>query len=256
MRLADKTAIVTGGSSGVGRGIALRLAEEGAAVAVGDVREAPKQGIYYDLDLETPTHEVIRERGGSATFRETDVADPDQCEALVEHAVGEFGQLDILVNNAGIHVPGDAEEISLEDYHRIIDVNLNGQFYCSRFALPALKETEGSIVNIASVHAIDGGAGPPYTATKAGVVNFTKDLATHFGDDNVNANAVCPGFIETPMQDYLSEEEIEGAREHTSLPRFGTPEDIGNAVAFLASDEADWITGTALYVDGGWTAHR
>jgi len=256
MRLEDKSAVVTGASSGVGRGIALELAAEGAAVAVGDIREEPKQGEYYDTDVTTPTAEAIREDGGEATFKETDVADPDQCEALVEHAVTQFGQLNVLVNNAGIHVPGDAEEMSIEDWQRVLEINLSGQFYCARFAIPHLRGTEGSIVNVGSVHAIDGGAGPPYTSAKAGVVNLTRDLATAFGEDNINANAVCPGYIKTPLQDYLTEEQIEAAREHTVLPRFGTPADVGRAVAFLASEDADWITGASLFVDGGWTAHR
>jgi len=256
MRLEDKTAIVTGGSSGIGRGIALRLAEAGASVAIGDVREAPKKGERYDTDVEKPTHKRIRDTGGQATFLETDVSEPDDSKALVEHTIDEFGKLDILVNNAGIHIPGDAEEISIEEFRTVVQINLFGQFYCAKYAIPYLRKTEGSIINIGSIHAIDGGAGPPYASAKAGVVNLTKDLATAFGPDNINANAVCPGYVKTPMQDYLTEADIEASRQQTTLPRFGEPRDIGNAVAFLASDEAEWITGTSLFVDGGWTAHR
>lgn len=256
MRLEGKTAVVTGGSSGIGRGIALHLAEEGANVTVGDVQAKPKQGERYNTDVERPTHVTIRERGGRATFAETDVSDPEQCEALIEHVVGEFGGVDVLVNNAGIHVPGDVKEITIEDWQTVVGINLFGQFYCAKFAVPHLVESEGSIVNIGSVHAVDGGAGPPYTAAKGGVLNLTKDLATALGPDNVNVNAVCPGYIKTPMQDYLTEEDIQASREQTSLPRLGEPGDVARAVAFLASDDAEWITGDSLFVDGGWTAHR
>lgn len=256
MRLDGMSAVVTGGSSGIGRGIALELAEEGADVTIGDIREVPKQGKYYDTDVTMPTAHLIRENGRVASFEETDVADPDQCKALVEHAVEQHGQLDLLVNNAGIHTPGDAEELAIEDWQAVMEINLFSQFYCSKYAIPHLRTTEGTIVNVSSVHAIDGGAGPPYAAAKAGIVNLTRDLATAFGEDNINVNAVCPGYIETPMQDYLSEEQIEAARDRTVLPRFGTPKDIARATAFLASDDAEWITGEALFVDGGWTAHR
>jgi NAD(P)-dependent dehydrogenase (short-subunit alcohol dehydrogenase family) len=256
MGLSDKVAVVTGGSSGIGRGISLALAEEGAAVTIGDVRHDPARGEYYDTNVSVPTDELIREDGGDALFERTDVSKPDQCERLVERTVDEFGRLDVLVNNAGVHVPGNAEEISIEDWQRVVETNLSGQFYCAKHALPHLRETEGAMVNVSSVHAIDGGAGPPYTASKAGVVNLTRDLATAFGGDNVNVNAVCPGFVETPIQDYLTEAEIESAAAHTSLPRFGTPEDVAHAVCFLVSEKAAWITGEALFVDGGWTAHR
>lgn len=256
MRLDERVAIVTGGSSGIGRGIALRLADAGAHVVVGDIREDPKQGEYYDTDVEMPTHEVITQEGGQALFQETDVSDPDDCRALVERAVDAFGGLDVLVNNAGIYIPGDVKDVSLEDWRTVLEVNLFGQFYCAKFAYDHLTAREGSIVNVGSVHAIDGGAGPPYTAAKAGVMNLTQDLAVALGPANVTVNCVCPGYIETPLQDYLTESDIAEAREQTLLPRFGTPKDVGDAVVFLASDAAAWITGETLFVDGGWTAHR
>jgi NAD(P)-dependent dehydrogenase (short-subunit alcohol dehydrogenase family) len=256
MGQSDRVAVVTGGSSGIGRGIALVLAGEGISVAIGDVRSEPAQGKYYDTDVTVPTHEKVRRDGGEAIFQRTDVSDPDQCERLIERTVDEFGQLDVLVNNAGIHIPGNAEELSIEDWQTVLETNLSGQFYCAKHAISHLRRTAGTIVNIGSVHAVDGGAGPPYTAAKAGVVNLTKDLATAFGEDNINVNAVCPGYIETPIQDYLTQDQIDAAAEHTSLPRFGTPEDVAHAVSFLASEKAAWITGEALFVDGGWTAHR
>lgn len=256
MRLHGKSAAVTGGSSGIGRGIALALAEEGAAVTVGDLQADPKQGKYHDTDVEIPTHEAIIGDGGEAAFHQTDVSDPDDCRSLIEFAIEEFDGLDILVNNAGIHVPGTIEDVSIEDWKQVVEVNLDGQFYCAKFAVDHLKERAGSIINIASVHAIDGGAGPPYVSSKAGVMNLTKDLAVALGEANVNVNCICPGYIETPMQDYLTEEQIDGARERTLLPRFGTPADIGKAAVFLASEDGEWITGESLFVDGGWTAYR
>ncbi|MFB6135629.1 MAG: SDR family NAD(P)-dependent oxidoreductase [Halobacteriaceae archaeon] len=256
MDLEDRSVVVTGASSGIGRGVARRFAEAGAAVTVGDVREAPKRGDRYDSDATTPTHELVREAGGEAQFVETDVADPDDCEALIDAAVEAFGGLDVLVNNAGIHVPGDVREVSLADWRTVVEVNLFGQFYCAKFAVPHLEESGGAVVNVASVNAVEGGAGPPYAASKAGIVNLTRDLATTLGPAGVNVNAVCPGYVETPLQDYLTDEEVAAAREQTVLPRFGTPEDVAEAALFLASDRAEWITGEALFVDGGWTAHR
>lgn len=256
-RHRDRTVIVTGAASGIGRGIATAFAEEGANVVVADVRHDPKQGRHFDTDVTTPTDELIEaEFDTDAIFVKTDVGDHEQASDLIDTTVEAFGSVDVLVNNAGIEIPGLTEEVSIEDWERVINVNLEGTFYCTKFAIPHLKGSEGAIVNIASVHAIDGGAGPSYTSSKAGIVNFTQDLAVELGDANVTANAICPGAIKTPMQRALGEEALEAQREQTLLPRLGEPADIANAAVFLASDEAEWITGDALFVDGGWTSHR
>jgi NAD(P)-dependent dehydrogenase (short-subunit alcohol dehydrogenase family) len=256
-RHLDRTVLVTGAASGIGRGIATRFGEEGASVVVADVRREPKQGEYYDTDVEQPTDEKITdETDGTGLYVETDVSDPDSVSNTVEEVVKEFGQLDVLINNAGIYVPGSSQEISTEDWQQVIDVNLTGHFNCAKYAIPHLVESEGHIVNMGSVMASEGGAGPSYTSAKAAIVNLTRDLAVELGEASVNVNAICPGFVETPIQDYQTEESLQTQLDHTLLPHGGVPRDVGNAAVFLASKEASFIHGTTLYVDGGWAAHR
>jgi len=254
---ADRTAIVTGASSGIGRRIAVRLAEEGASVVCVSRSNEPHRGRHHDTDVSVPTEEYIREEvGGEAVFVSADVSDPDDVAAMVEAAVDEFDSIDVLVNNAGIYVEGDSQSTAIEEWRRLLSVDLDGTFYCCKFAVPHLVEAEGDIVNIASVNATEGGSGPAYTAAKAGQVNLTRDLAVELGPERVNVNAVSPGYIKTPIQDYQDEAGIEVSREHTLLPRLGESEDVANVVAFLASDQADFVHGADIYVDGGWAAHR
>jgi NAD(P)-dependent dehydrogenase (short-subunit alcohol dehydrogenase family) len=256
-RHEGRTVIVTGGSSGIGRGIALRFAEEGARVVNADVRRDPAVGKYHGPDDERPTDRYIDEAlDGEATYVETDVSDPDAVEAMVAETVETYGGIDVLVNNAGLYIPGTTEELTIEEWRRMIEVDLEGVFFCSKAAIPHLKEADGHIVNIASVQADAGGGGPAYSSAKAAVTNLTRDLAVELSGAGVHVNAICPGYVKTPLQDYLTEAEIEAAREHTLTPFFGEPEDVGDAAVFLASEEARFVTGTALYVDGGWTAHR
>lgn len=251
-----QTVVVTGGASGIGRGIALAFADAGANVVVADVERDPKRGERYETEETTPTGELVAtEYAGDATYVHTDVSDADSVESMVETAVDEYGQVDVLVNNAGVHVPGDSQELSVEEWDRVVGVDLDGAFYCAKFAVPHLRETEGAILNVGSVYSQEGGAGPPYTSAKAAVVNLTRDLAVELGEDGVNVNAICPGFIETAIQDYLTEESLNEQLDHTLLPRAGTPEDVGNLAVFLASDAASFIHGEEVYVDGGWTAH-
>ncbi|MCZ6636399.1 MAG: SDR family NAD(P)-dependent oxidoreductase, partial [bacterium] len=240
---------------GIGRGIALELAREGARVVVGDIQETPKRGIHHDTDVTTPTVEEVEKLGGEGLFVQADMGNEEAVHILVERGAEHFGGLDILVNNAGIHIPANSQELSIADWDKVLGVNLRGVFIASKLAIPYLKKSSaGRIVNIASVHAFRGGGGPVYAPAKAGVVNLTKDLAVELGADNVTVNAICPGYIETPIQDYLTEEDIQMARNKTPLPRLGRSWDIGRAVVFFASDDAEWITGTALPVDGGWLA--
>lgn len=256
-RHQDSTVIVTGGASGIGRGIALRFAEEGADVVIADVRRDPIAGEYFDTEATVPTDKLVKqEHGCDSLYVETDVSDHEAVEQMIDRTVEEFGGIDVLVNNAGVFIPGGTREIDIEEYQRVMSINIDGQFYCAKFAAPHLVESEGSIINIASIHAIDGGVGPPYASSKAGVVNFTKDLAVELGSEGVRANSICPGPIGTPMQDEWSEEALQQQRDAVLVDRFGTPEDIGDAAVFLASEEASFVTGDALFVDGGFTAYR
>ena len=255
MLLEDRVAIVTGGSSGIGRGICLEFAREGAKVVVADVDDVPKRGKYHETDERPPTAKEIDRLGGQALFVKGDIAEEGSVRNLIEATVRHFGGIDILVNNAGVYVPGTSQEISIEDWDRVVGVDLRAIFLTTKFALPHIQRSQaGRIINISSVHAFGGGGGPPYAAAKAGVVNMTRDTAVEVGNDGITVNAICPGYIETPIQDYLTEEQIEATRKGTPLPRFGTPRDIGRACVFLASDDASWITGTALPVDGGLLA--
>lgn len=252
-----RTVIVTGGSSGVGRGIALRFGEEGANVVVADVQREPKQGEYFQTDVTVPTDEVVREELGSdAVYVETDVSDPHGAETMVDEAVDTFGGVDVLVNNAGIFIPGDSQELSVEDWNEVLGVDLDGTFYCAKYAVPYLKDAAGHLINIGSVHSSQGGGGPSYASAKAAVINLTRDLAVELGEHAVNVNCICPGFVKTSVQDYQTDESMEREMEHTLLPYVAEPEDIGDVAVFLASEEASFIHGQSIYVDGGWTAHR
>ena len=222
MRLEDRVAIVTGGSSGIGRGICLELVREGAKVVVADLQEQPKIGKFHETEEQAPTAAAIAAEGGEALFVATDVADEAAVENLVARAVAGFGGLDIVVNNAGIIVPGDSQELAVEAWDRVIGVNLRSIFLATKFAVPYLRRSAaGRIVNIASVHAFAGGGGPASASAKAGVVNLTRDAAVELAADNITVNSICPGYIETPIQDYLNEEIVEECKKVTPLPRLG-----------------------------------
>lgn len=254
MTIDDRVAVVTGASSGIGRGIAKRLAEDGANVVIGDVRRKPKQGERYDTDVTTPTDELLcNEFGVESRFVETDVSEEAAIERLVDRTIEELDRMDILVNNAGILVPGTSQEVTSEEWRAVVDVNLTAYFLTAKYAIPHLRESDhGRIVNISSVNARFGGAGPAYASTKAAVVNLTRDLAHEQADAGLTVNSVLPGVIQTPMQDLNDEETMDRQAANTPLPRLGTPRDVGNAVAFFASEEAEWITGAQLVVDGGY----
>ena len=255
MRLKDRISIVTGASSGIGRGIALEFCNEGAKVVVADIQEQPKIGKYYERNPRPSTVQVIQELGGEGLFLKTDVANEEQVQRLVETTVGRFGGIDVLVNNAGMNVYGTSQHLTAADWDRVISVNLKALFLTTKFSVPFLKKSQfGRIIHIASVHFSGGGSGPAYASSKAAVVNLAKDTALEVGQDRVTVNVICPGFIETPIQDYMTLESIEADKNRTVLPRLGVPKDIGKATVFLASDDAEWITGTSLVVDGGYIA--
>jgi NAD(P)-dependent dehydrogenase (short-subunit alcohol dehydrogenase family) len=254
--MTSRVAIVTGGSTGIGRGIAKRLARDGVNIVTASRSREPRQGEYYQTDLTTPTDKLVTEEYGvESRFIETDVSDEDAVRNLIEKTVDEFGRIDHLINNAGIIIPGDSQETSVEEWETVIDVNLSGYFMTAKYAVPHLVESpQGRIVNLSSVNAYFGGAGPAYASTKAAIVNLTRDLAVELAPDNVTVNAVLPGVIKTPMQDANDEQTQREQRENTPLPRLGEPEDCANAVSFFCSEEAEWITGADLLVDGGYLA--
>ena len=255
MRLDQRVAIVTGGSSGIGRAICLDFAQSGASVVVADVQEAPKQGIYHEQDTVTTTTQEVENLGGKAVFVQTDVAYEDSVRSLIDATVAKSGGVDIVVNNAGIYIPGDSQQLSTQDWDRVMGVDFRSVFLLTKYAAPHLMRSRaGRIINIGSVHSFRGGAGPAYAPAKAAVVNLTRDSATELAPYGVTVNAICPGYVETAIQDYLTPEQIDEARERTPLPRLGVPTDISRACTFLASDDAEWITGVALPIDGGWLA--
>ena len=260
--LEGKVALVTGSARGIGRGIALALAESGAAVAVADLHPRPFKGErYYRLrerwsgpDEDVATAEAVRALGRASVELTLDVADPDSALAAVEACASELGAVDVLVNNAGIvNNIARIEAMTPEAWSHEVQVNLSGAFHCVRAAVPAMAERGwGRVVNIASVAALQPSLGQPaYSASKAGLVAFTRSVAQEFGPRGVTANAVLPGLIATPLVRSMPEPLREGARLRTPVGRLGEPADIGTLVAFLASPQASFITGVAIPCDGG-----
>ncbi|MEM6756071.1 MAG: 3-oxoacyl-[acyl-carrier-protein] reductase [Planctomycetota bacterium] len=241
----QRIAVVTGASRGIGRSIALMLAAQGRHV-VAVARNAEKlEGVVGE----------IAAAGGKAEARTCDVTDQTSVEGLIEGVASDLGRLDILVNNAGITRDMLLLRLSDEEWDDVITTNLRSVFVATRAALrPMMRKKWGRIINVSSVSALVGNAGQSnYAAAKAGVIAFTKSVAKEMGGKNVTANAVCPGFIETDMTDVLPATIKDNVKQITALGRFGQPEDIGHAVAYLASDGAGYVTGQVLTVDGGMT---
>jgi len=245
MNLTGRVALVTGGGRGIGRAVALRLARDGAALAVSDVDEATGESVAAEL----------RALGHQARFYRANVGAADEVAQMVERILTEQGGLHILVNNAGITRDSLLLRMSEEDWDRVLTINLKGAFLCTRAALrPMLRQRWGRIVNIASVVGLVGNAGQAnYAASKAGIVGLTKATAKEVASRAVTANAIAPGFIDTTMTKALKEEVKQEVLKQIPLGSFGQPEDVASAVAFLASEEAGYITGHVLCVDGGLT---
>jgi 3-oxoacyl-[acyl-carrier protein] reductase len=233
--LEGKNALVTGASRGIGRAVAVELARAGAAVVVS----------YRTGEKEAET--LAAEIGGRAV--QADVSNPESARALVESA----GDLDVLVNNAGVTRDGLLVRMSDEDWQTVIDTNLASCFYTCRAAVRGMmKRRSGSIVNISSIVGLRGNWGQTnYAASKAGIIGFTKSLARELGSRNVRANVVVPGYVKTQLTDVLPEEATEAMLANTPLGRLGDPEDVAGAVRFLSSDDAGFVTGAVLLVDGG-----
>ncbi|MFQ5785709.1 MAG: SDR family NAD(P)-dependent oxidoreductase [Alphaproteobacteria bacterium] len=255
MRLEDRVAIVTGGASGIGRAIARRFAAEGAVVVVADVGETPREG-------GAPTHQLIAEAGGAAHFIATDVSRWPEVDALVGETVARFGRLDVMVNNAAISAGAPLLDTSETQWDGVMAVNLKGVFFgCKRAVLQMLEqeprgEARGRIVNISSQHGMI--AAPEdiaYGVSKAGVVYITRQIAADYAAEGIVCNAVAPGKILTGKSGRAVEPRWIAYSEHrTPMPRLGRPDDVAGAALFLASDDASYITGVNLLVDGGWMA--
>jgi len=241
--MKGKVAIVTGGASGIGKAICEKLAWEGVNVVIADLDE--EKGL-----------ELAEEIG--AEFKYCDVSDRENVENVVKETVEDFGKLDIMVNNAGIGSTNSIEDMDEEEWSQIISVDLDGVMYGAKAATPHLKETEGVILNTASIYGLVGDVGATaYNAAKGGVVNFTRSVADDLAQYNVRVNSICPGFVDTPMTEEALEDE--NFREHvignTPLGRVAEPEEIADVAVFLVSDQASYVTGVNMPVDGGWTSH-
>ena len=235
----DKVVLITGASGGMGWAIAKKFAEAGAKVALNDIAQAEES-------LKTITQEL-----GGRYFL-ADVSKFEEVEKMVQDIQKEFGRLDILVNNAGITQDRTLAKMTKEEWQRVIDIDLTGVFNCSKAALPLIIANQGKIVNISSLVGQRGNFGQVnYAAAKAGIIGFTKALTKEVGRFGVTVNAVAPGFIETRLTENLPPELKETIKKFTPLGRFGKPEEVASLVVFLASEEADFITGAVINIDGG-----
>ena len=252
-RVDGKVAVVTGAAYGIGRAAAGLLAREGAQVAVTDIQ--PEAGLE--------AADEIKRRGGQAQFWQLDTTDDQAIQRVLADVADAFGRLDVLVNNAGISgVNKPTHEVTLEEWNRVISVNLNGVFLCTKYAIPYMRQAGGgSIINLSSIYGLVGAPdSPPYHAAKGGVRLMSKTDALFYAADGIRVNSVHPGFIWTPMVENACRElgNVEEARRQLTklhpIGHLGEPEDIAYGVLYLASDEAKFVTGSELVIDGGYTA--
>jgi 3-oxoacyl-[acyl-carrier protein] reductase len=242
--LNGKTALVTGASRGIGRAIALELARQGASVAVNYSGSEEKARLVV---------EEIQKNGGEAFAIQSDVSSEDSVKSMIKEVISTFGSLDILVNNAGITRDNLLMRMKEEEWDAVINTNLKGVFNCTKAATrQMMKQRSGRIINIASIVGVSGNPGQAnYVAAKAGVIGLTKTTAKELSSRGITVNAVAPGFIETDMTDALEGDVKDEMLKQIPLSRLGRPEDVAAAVRFLATDEASYITGQTLHVDGG-----
>ena len=242
--LQNKTALITGASRGIGRGIAIEFAKQGANVA-----------FTYNASAEAAKalEEELESFGIKAKGYQSNAADFDAAQELAKSVLEEFGTIDILINNAGITKDNLLMRISEDDFDKVIEVNLKSVFNLTKAVIrPMMKQRAGSIINMSSVVGLKGNAGQAnYAASKAGILGFTKSVALELGSRNIRCNAIAPGFIETEMTDKLDPKTVDEWRKGVPLKRGGTPKDIADACVFLASDMSSYITGQTLSVDGG-----
>ncbi|MDT8858916.1 SDR family oxidoreductase [Alkalihalobacillus sp. MEB130] len=244
MLLKNRVAIVTGASRGIGRSIALTLANNGASLIINGT----------NLDLLDEVAEEVSSLGHQCFIHSGDVTDPETATKVVEKAIDQFGKIDILVNNAGINKRSSTLDMDLESWQQVMDVNLNGNLYFSKAVLPhMMKQNYGKIVNMSSTKAKSGhqNAAPSYGASKAGVNYLTRHLALEMASYNIYVNGVCPGPIETDMITQWSEEYYQKVTSSIPLKKLGTPQNVADTVLFLASDMSDFITGEIINVNGG-----
>ncbi|MFD1316140.1 3-oxoacyl-[acyl-carrier-protein] reductase [Namhaeicola litoreus] len=242
--LENKIALITGASRGIGRGIALEFAKQGASVA-----------FTYNSSTEAANalEKELSSHGIKAKGYQSNAAIFDAAQSLVDEVIKEFGKIDILINNAGITKDNLLMRISEEDFDKVIEINLKSVFNLTKAVIrPMMKQRSGSIINMSSVVGVKGNAGQTnYAASKAGILGFTKSVALELGSRNIRCNAIAPGFIETEMTDKLDEKTVQEWRNAIPLKRGGKPEDVANACVFLASDMSSYITGQTMHVDGG-----
>ncbi|MBI6574217.1 SDR family NAD(P)-dependent oxidoreductase [Pseudomonas viridiflava] len=244
-RFTHKVVVVTGAGSGIGEATAKRFAREGASVVLVGRNEDKLKKVHAQLE------------GEGHVVRAADVADLSDVEALFKEVASHFGRLDVLVNNAGIVKSGKVTELEVQDWKELMSVDLDGVFYCTRTAMPALIASKGNIVNVSSVSGMGGDWGMSfYNAAKGAITNFTRALALDHGADGVRVNAVCPSLTRSELTDDMMDNDALMAKfkERIALGRPAEPEDIGDVIAFLASDDARFVTGVNLPVDGGLSA--
>ncbi|WP_053956968.1 3-oxoacyl-[acyl-carrier-protein] reductase [Inediibacterium massiliense] len=244
MKLEGKTAIVTGGSRGIGKAIALTLANLGANIVV-NYTSNPKRAEEVVAE--------IKNMGREAIAIKADVSNSEEVANFIKEVEEQFDSIDILINNAGVTKDNLLMRMKEEDWDQVININLKGTYNCTKAVTKKMmKQRSGKIVNIASVVGVTGNAGQAnYAASKAGVIGFTKSIAKELGSRGINVNAVAPGFIQTDMTEVLSDEVKKQIMEQIPMKELGKPEDVANAVAFLCMDEAKYITGQVIHIDGG-----
>ncbi len=242
--LQDKTVIITGATRGIGKGIALKMAQEGANIAF---------TFASSIEAAEALEKELINIGVKAKGYQSNAADYEAAQTLVADIIKEFGSVDVLINNAGITKDNLLMRISENDFDQVIEVNLKSVFNMTKAVIrPMMKQRKGSIINMSSVVGVKGNAGQTnYAASKAGILGFTKSVALELGSRNIRCNAIAPGFIETEMTAKLDEATVDSWRKTIPLKRGGTPEDVANACVFLASDKSSYITGQTLHVDGG-----